>query len=154
MGLSIFKGLDDRAGRASLRISFVSLEAVISWFRRKHLFELPVVFQELQVPILDRDVTGRLLKENLVFVLGAVEFFRPIFVHPVQDPIRIFSPLGPNDSLFSGAGLLRFFPEAKRRFFSASPPLRMMRLVAGVFPVREVQRTLGLMCNLWLMLND
>jgi hypothetical protein len=73
MGLSVFKGPEDRAIRAFFGAAFVGLEAEISWFWRKRLFELPVVFQELQVPILDRDVTGGLLEENPVFVLGAVE---------------------------------------------------------------------------------
>jgi hypothetical protein len=72
MGQSIFEGFENRAVRAFFGTAFVSLEAEIPWFWREHLFELPVVFQEPQVPILDRDVTGRLFKENLIFVLGTV----------------------------------------------------------------------------------
>jgi hypothetical protein len=72
MGLSIFKGFDDRAIRAFFGTAFVGLEAVTSRFGRKYLFELTVVFQEFQITILDSDVAGGLLKEGLVFVLVAV----------------------------------------------------------------------------------
>jgi len=72
MGSSVFKNLEDRAVRAFFGTAFVSLEAEISRFRREQLFELSVVSQELQIPILDSNVAGRLLKEGLVFVLLAI----------------------------------------------------------------------------------
>ena len=78
MGLSVFKGLDDRAVRAFFGTALVSLEAVISRFGRKYLFELTVVFQELQITILDSDVAGGLLKEESGIRSGAC-LFLPVY---------------------------------------------------------------------------
>jgi len=73
--LPVLKGFHDRAFRASFGTALVSLEAMVSLFRRKDRFELPVVSQELEVTVLDGNVTGGLLKEGLVFVMEAIVSF-------------------------------------------------------------------------------
>jgi hypothetical protein len=73
--LPVLKGFHDGAFRASFGTALVSLEAIVSLFRRKDRFELPVVPQELEVTVLDGNVAGGLLKEGLVFVMEAIVSF-------------------------------------------------------------------------------
>ena len=74
MGFSVLKGLRHRADDARLRSTLIGLVTVVPRFGVKLFGKLTIIPDQSEVPILNRDITGRELEDILIYFALLAQF--------------------------------------------------------------------------------